>query len=235
MFHQFQLFKGIDPYEIGFNEYPRCYSSLKVEMTECLFLEDLKAADFEMLNFHEESLTYEHVYLMMKTLGKFHAISLAMKDKKPDDFQRIASKLCDEHHLKSYTESEINLYYEEMIKKLATCFEKNNNLWLIERFKKAMGRNYSVTANELVSGPLAEPYAVICHGDTWIANTMSQRDDHNKPVDIRLIDFHFTRYASPVTDLVSYLLCCSTKEFRDKYYDDFLKVYHESVTNFLIK
>lgn len=41
------------------------------------------------------------------------------------------------------------------------------------------------------------------------------------------------RYCSPVCDLVYYIFCCTTKELRDKHYEDFLNVYHSTLTEFL--
>lgn len=233
VFHKFQLSKGIDSCQNGFNEYPNCYFSLTDEMTECIFLEDLNVTQFEMVNFRKETLTYDHMSLMMKTLGKFHAISLALKDQEPEKFCELVNEIKDEDRLESYDETEINAYYEKMLRKLTTCFEVTKNMELLQRFNTAMGEKYSITAHELVSGASAEPYAVICHGDAWTANTMFRKDDHGKPIDIKIFDYQFARYASPVTDLVVYLLCCSTKELRDKHYEDFLKIYHGSVTEFL--
>lgn len=234
-FHKFQISKGIDPCQNGFNEYPNCYFSLTDAMTECIFLEDLNVTQFEMVKFREEFLTYDHMSLMMKTLGKFHAISLALKDQEPKKFFELTNEIKDEDRLESFNETEINAYYEEMLRKITIYFEDTKNMDLLQRFNTAMGEKYSITAHELVSGVSAEPYAVICHGDAWTANTMFRKDDHGKVIDIKNFDYQFARYASPVTDLVVCLLCCSTKELRDKHYEDFLNIYHRSVTDFLIR
>lgn len=50
---------------------------------------------------------------------------------------------------------------------------------------------------------------------------------------MRFIDFQITRYASPATDLAYFFFCCTTKEFRDQYYERLIGIYHESVLRFL--
>lgn len=41
------------------------------------------------------------------------------------------------------------------------------------------------------------------------------------------------RYASPVCDLMYYIFGCTTKNLRDKHYNDFLDVYYSSMSSFL--
>lgn len=74
LFMNYQQSKGICAAE-GFYEVPECYASIMTEYEEALFFEDLKASGFEMFDRHK-SVTFEHVRLVMETLGKFHAISM---------------------------------------------------------------------------------------------------------------------------------------------------------------
>lgn len=45
-----------------------------------------------------------------------------------------------------------------------------------------------------------------------------------------LIDFQIARYASPACDITHYIFGTTLKEMRDQHYDDFLKIYHESLS-----
>ena len=56
---------------------------------------------------------------------------------------------------------------------------------------------------------------------------------NNAPVELRLLDFQIARYASPVLDVLYYVFCCTTKELRDEHYEDLLKIYHSSLSDFL--
>jgi Ecdysteroid kinase-like family len=52
----------------------------------------------------------------------------------------------------------------------------------------------------------------------------------NSPIDIRLLDFQFMRYASAATDLGYYIFGCTTKELREKHYQEFMKTYYETLS-----
>lgn len=71
--------------------------------------------------------------------------------------------------------------------------------------------------------------SVIAHGDAWQNNTMFRYDNHGKPCEIMLLDWQISRHCSPIIDIVYYLFSCTTKELRDAHYDNFLRVYHESL------
>lgn len=54
-----------------------------------LVLEDLKIKNFIMRE--TKFLDYPHVRLVLRCLGKFHAYSFAIRDKKPDAFEMLKS------------------------------------------------------------------------------------------------------------------------------------------------
>lgn len=64
---------------------------------------------------------------------------------------------------------------------------------------------------------------------------MFKYGEKNEVVEACLIDWQISRYASPVCDILYYVFCCTEKDMRDKHYDSWLKVYHESLTNLLNK
>lgn len=232
-FYNFQLSKGIIPNEYGLSEYPKCYANISEEFSESLFLEDLKTRDFDVINIREEALTFEHVSLVMKSLGKLHAITFALKDQEPDKLKTLTS-LVAERFWKTI-ELELPNHSVEMLDRFTASLKREHRFDLVDRFNKFIGSDYLATVRKVISDESAEPYAVICHGDLTTYNSMFRKDKHGKPVDIQLIDWQFPRYASPVTDLVLYLFCSTSKALRDKHYDEFLKIYHNSLSDLLTR
>lgn len=47
------------------------------------------------------------------------------------------------------------------------------------------------------------------------------------------MDWQVPRYSSPVTDIVYFLFCCTSKELRDKHFDSLIKLYHSTLTDLL--
>lgn len=186
-----------------------------------------------MINYRAESITFEHVSLVMKALGKLHAISFALKDQQPEKFKELASLSFEQYW--TFLESEFNGHYFDTLKRLTTILEEEKRLDLLEKFMRVAGEDQCTTIFNLVSSVAAEPYAIICHGDLTTNNSMFRYDQEGKALAVQLIDWQFTRYASPVTDLVLYLFCSTSKELRDDYYEDFLNIYHESLCDLLMR
>ncbi|XP_055304442.1 uncharacterized oxidoreductase dhs-27-like [Sitodiplosis mosellana] len=232
-FEEFQLSKGVIPGGNVFNESAKCYFSISEELSESLFLEDLRSKRFEMINYRKKSVTFEHVSLVMNSLGKFHGISFALKDQQPEKFKELASLSFEQYW--TFLESEFNDHYFDTLKRLTTILEEKKRFDLLEKFNRAAGVDQCATIFNLVASAAAEPYAVICHGDLTTYNSMFRYDEQGKAVEVKLIDWQFTRYASPITDLVLYLFCSTTKELRDQHYEDFLKIYYGSLCDLLTR
>lgn len=217
--------------EDGFNEFPKCYSCISEEKSESLFLEDLTSRNFEVHDIRAQPLTFEHVSLLMKALGKFHAMSFALKDQQPDKFNQLKVQFNEKFWIMH--EVDFKDHYHHMVDRFRTLCENEKRFDLSEKLKQVIGDDPNRRVFELVSGALGEPYSVLCHGDLTTYNSMFRKNEQGKAVEIQLLDWQFCRYASPVTELVVYLLCSTTKELREKHYDEFLKIYHESLSDLL--
>lgn len=230
-FRQFEESKGVIVGEGSFNEYPICYTVIDEEPYETLILEDLSVDNFIMLDRQKDEITADHVKLVMSSLGKFHALSFALKDQQPEKFKELTSQL-DE------------VFYRldnENMRKFVSSFgpivighaEKIGDDAITEKIKKLFSVHVLEALAGLVDSNIAEPYAVIGHSDCWTNNTLFKLDENHNPVEIRLLDFQISRYGSPVLDLVQYIFSNTQKELRDQHYDDFLKVYHGSLSEHL--
>lgn len=72
------------------------------------------------------------------------------------------------------------------------------------------------------------------HGDAWTNNFMFKHDESNKPMDLLLIDFQMSCYASPTIDL-HYFFIATAHNYLDKEYNNFLLYYHTELVNNLKK
>lgn len=213
---------------ILFNDYPKFYGSVDIDLSECILLEDLNVRGFTMVDRYTENLTAEHVSLVMEYLGKFHAISFAMHDQQPEKFRELTKDLtelyirCEDQNSRMFCASSMQVVLDVITK------EEDSKLRL--KLMKMLEKKDAIDiAFECVNGDNAT--AVISHGDLWQNNTMFRYDDGaKKPIEVCFLDWQLSRHSSPIIDVVYYVFCCTTKELRDGYYDDFLRIYHESLT-----
>ncbi|KAF5292326.1 hypothetical protein FQA39_LY03360 [Lamprigera yunnana] len=101
---------------------------------EVLIIEDLKVLGFQLLN-HRVSIDYNQALMVMKALGKLHAISFAIRDQKPNLFNEFCVN----------TEEE---FYNGTMYEPITEILKNNGTKITQRLKN-VNNFYSKTFKQL--------------------------------------------------------------------------------------
>ncbi|KAG5671600.1 hypothetical protein PVAND_001793 [Polypedilum vanderplanki] len=234
MYKEFQIEKGINVETDGFHHTAKCYKTFNEEPTEGIFLEDLKPLNFEMFDRLKE-VTKDQVFLVMKTLAKLHAISFAIQDQKPDKIKDFTEMIDFFTHQCYKDNSGMKLWFEKLMKQGLDVLRKSKNPDLIKRVENALQNNLELVVRECTNSKEIFPYAAISHGDCWNNNIMYKYDENGEAVDIRLLDFQILRYATPVCDLMYYIFGCTRKSLRDKYYQEFIDVYYEELSSFIIR
>ncbi|CAO1394910.1 unnamed protein product [Diamesa serratosioi] len=229
MFKKFQEDKGIVVKNDGFYEVAECYKSLTDDQNEGLFLEDVKVTNFLMFDRFQDA-TFAHVSIVMKALGKYHAISLAMKDQNPE----LIAPYKDLEDILMQREGDIPMtsWFDMLKVQALETLKEEKNPDIVERTKKVIDQDFFHLVKSCIDGKAAEPYSVVAHGDCWNNNIMF-RYENDVPVEIRFLDWQLLRYSSPVCDLLYYIFGCTTKEFRDQYYQQSLNVYYNSVESYI--
>lgn len=228
-FRRFEQSKGVAR-ENGFNEYPNCYRTVNTESSESLFLEDLSVRGFVMVDRYTKDITVEHVLLLMRSLAKFHAISFAMKDQQPRQFNELTSSM-DEVWLNIEDKDRWN-HFTKQSQHLKNVLSREEDAHLLGRVEKLL--EVEVIAANCIDSKITG-CAVISHGDMWQNNLMFRYNDSGNPIEISLFDWQISRYSSPIIDIVYFIFCSTTKELRDKHYDDFLNVYHTTLSTHIRK
>ncbi|KAG4080121.1 hypothetical protein HA402_008192 [Bradysia odoriphaga] len=227
--HQFEISKDVNMERNYFTEYPKFYRSVDDCFSECILLEDLSARGFQMIDRYTEDLTAEHVHLVMEYLGKFHAISFAMNDQQPETFKELTTDLTelyirrDDQNTRQFCTSSMQIALDVV--------SNENDSKLRFKLMKMLERDAIDVAYECVNADFADgATTVISHGDLWQNNTMFRHDVDKKPIEVCFLDWQLSRHSSPIIDVVYYVFCCTTKELRDANYDNFLKIYHDSLS-----
>ncbi|XP_026830633.1 uncharacterized protein LOC105274771 [Ooceraea biroi] len=193
-------------------------------------LEDLSLQGFVMKG--SKILDYPHVSLALRCLGELHAYSFVIRAANPEmfeKFQRMQEPLVDENFYNN------NAFRSKELAKVVIKALADEDEHYVKRVQQ-FADNVKDNMCSAVDGTLAEPYAVVNHGDAWTNNILFKYDKDGKtPRDLRFLDFQLCRYASPVLDLVYILFCCCTQETRSKYYDQLIHEYYETLSKYLRK
>jgi hypothetical protein len=149
-FVEFQEEKGI---EEPFNQAPKYYDSVILQNMEVLILENMKRNGY-CLHDRTKPMNREHIRKVMQTYGKYHAVSFALRDQKPDVFKALGEGLRD---VMKTTDA------EAVLKEFR---------FFVDLHKIAKEKIQPELAEKLTEVPLTadstdpdDPFAVIVHGD----------------------------------------------------------------------
>lgn len=229
---KFQLEKGISESD-GFFAFPKCYGTHSDEekLEFAIVLEDLRPLGFRLWNKYAP-IDYQHVKLVFAELGKFHAISFAMRQQNPDVFAQFSTYESNIFKIMTGFPGFEAYHRKNYDRALETLHDDDQEA--IRMFTHLRDNFYS-KFRASVSASGAEPFAVLCHGDCWSNNMMFQyaSADSLEPQRAVLIDWQFSQYCSPATDISYYLYSSTEQPLRTAHFDDILHDYHDSLAELL--
>ncbi|CAD7091875.1 unnamed protein product [Hermetia illucens] len=158
-----------------------------------IFFEDLTARGFQMADV-KKGLNTEHVKIILIKLAKMHAASALLDQENP--------KIC-----RKFDRGLFNKHYEGfapfMTRNLEVCARMVRGWEGYEMYgDKLMNLVPKLTEyGQRATEPRKHHLNVLTHGDLWCNNTMFKYNDKGEPVDVILLDFQFSCWASPTIDL----------------------------------
>ncbi|XP_044254739.1 uncharacterized protein LOC123005162 [Tribolium madens] len=176
-------------------------------------------------------LDYPHTVAILQVLAKFHAVSLAFKDQQPQNFETAATSLKE-------------TYFSEKLRPWYSNFQKQVFVVIRDAVEKELPREYLQKLDNIINKDLygllvkscevKGPLSVVTHGDVWVPNFLIKYEGP-KLGKIKMIDFQLTRYTTLATDLAFFLFACVDMTLIENKYDDFVKIYHQSLSESLEK
>lgn len=174
-FTKFQKERNINE-EDGFYNIPKCYAAVHDIENDffVIILEDLRTSNYVMRDKLKPS-SYDHVKLLIRELGKLHAISFAMRAQEPERFERCKKLgdliLSSMRNGGDAVTKYCNAIMENAIKTLEPHeeFKKNKMEKLKENFIKVF--------EECDNSANVEDFGVLIHGDCWNNNMMYKYDE----------------------------------------------------------
>lgn len=211
-----------------FDKYAKLFLTYSDGTNDVICLEDANVESFGSA-VRQEGIDLEHCKLTFKVLAQFHALSFAMRDQKPQEFNTIKNQVTE-----LYYHHRLWGWYERFWKRISglaiDAVEKEypDSIY-VEKIKKfAVPERYM---DMVAAATGTGENGVISHGDSWTNNFLYKYVD-GRPADAKIIDFQLTRCASPVLDISFMIYACTSQDLREKYYDELLKYYYEVIVIF---
>lgn len=159
----------------------------------------------------------------LKGLARYHALGLALKQKRPEFFKKVIAQ-------GEILSGDFSLFLEgleSILQNIRQEFSSNKHLNIIESiFENTF--NWFKSMNGNVKLTPEEPWATITHGDFHTNNILFHEDSNGKIDDVKFVDFQTYLYYSPLKD-IPYFFCASLDhDAVTNHFDELLDVYYES-------
>lgn len=173
--------------EDHFDNVAKCYGVCEKNEKEALVLQNLKTEGFE-IHSRTEPQNLNHVLFIFRNYGRWHALSLAMKIKKPSIFKALTKNM-DDVFGKFMTQTNVTTQAEKEFDNALKILGKYNEATTVKKFESIKNDVKEILTN---LGNETNPASVILHGDCWNNNMMFKyevinNDFVNKPVITRVV------------------------------------------------
>nr|CAD7261293.1 unnamed protein product [Timema shepardi] len=175
---------------------PRGYPSSRMDT---LILEDLRPLGYKMAD-RISQLDLDHTCLVLRSLAKLHAMSLAMLEEYPSSFKDLDEPF--------FTEENKDMISRTFIKPVKASMLLLRQWPGFEHLADRLEEMYANSVDDLIKTvrPDETPLSVLNHGDCWVNNMLFKYSSDTGIVeDIKFLDFQICRFSSPVLDLHYFL------------------------------
>lgn len=218
---EFQSSKDV---KYPFKGYVKLFLSYCDGTNDVIILEDATVLGYHSYAVRQEGINLSHCKVSIKAVAEYHALSFAMKDQKPEEFDKIRNAIFE-----TYYDDRLWGWYERFWKRIcgiaidAVEKEYPNSKYVTKIKEFAVPERYKDMIKAVRS---TYDTGIILHGDCWTNNFLYKYID-GEAVEAKIIDFQISRCASPVLDLSFFIYACTDQEIKTNHYDDLLKYYHE--------
>lgn len=184
-FLRFQEEKGLSKEE-QFTAFPKCYEAVcdSENGVFAIIMEDLRPDGFEMWP-KQKPTPAENSHLVMRELGKFHAISFALKDQRPKQFEKY-KELVDILRVFLEAESFNSMFYQSHQRAIDALRDEKHKDIMRDVQKNIKEYSYSATSETIV-----ERHGVVAHGDCWNNNILYRQAKDVSTIIIIFPNSHF--------------------------------------------
>ncbi|XP_076643950.1 uncharacterized protein LOC143354089 [Halictus rubicundus] len=164
-------------------------------------------------------LDEKHTKFALEELAKLHALTVALKLKKPQIFEKIKEDVLMDV-LNETTEKCVL----DMIRKAQADVKD------IEEVKPYLDRvertiEYGLEVNKIAPKP-EEPWGTLVHNDFWVNNMMFRHDARGELVGVKIVDFQLCVYDYGIHDLLFFLVSSASKDILEHKLDDMIDYYY---------
>ncbi|XP_015606558.1 uncharacterized protein LOC107273168 [Cephus cinctus] len=191
-----------------------------VDEDAAILLENLSIDNYKIGN-RITGMDLRHAKLVIQNLAKFHGLGIALKLKRPEFFEEMR-----------------NVGGSELINTTLFMYENIDSVCTellgipsVKQYTSSVRTTMEKSVKETYD--LNEPFGTFIHDDLWTNNIMFCYNSMGVPEKVKFVDFQVFRYASPIRDLVFFILSSVVEDVIQSHFDELIDLYHQHLINTL--
>ncbi|XP_001605555.2 uncharacterized protein LOC100121953 [Nasonia vitripennis] len=227
--------------KVVFNGVAKIY----IARDDLIAMEDLRAKGFKMAD-RRKGLQVDKLKHVLKALAGFHALSLTLKDLRPEVFARLsnpenakAGEAVQETLFRMENVEWYRQYYRTATSNAFKMVSEGLPESLEPRRDEILGKFRDFLKEDTFFSTMCKltaaqgPLTVVCHGDCWTNNFLFKEKNDPDSEAVCLVDFQLVRVGSLALDLAYIFYCCTSGELRKVYMTQLLQHYHRHLMSAL--
>ncbi|XP_014203573.1 uncharacterized protein LOC106635896 [Copidosoma floridanum] len=188
-----------------------------VDANALLLLENLYSHGYYMCD-RSSGLDFNRAKTTLSALSRYHALGIAMRQKRPGDFEKIISQVKNSGLKALVLENIFRNHYEALM-----------NEPKLEQYLSKI-EFYFQNCNSIDG-----PWTTITHGDLRLNNLLFLKKDSSRPddIDVKTIDFQISQYESSLKDVMYFWITSLDEDTLKNRLDDLLDFYYASFMSWL--
>lgn len=226
MFKKFQQEKGLTDAANDFHQFPNCYyaCSNKAANEHVIIMDDLRAAGYELWD-KLTPMKLENVKLLWTALGRFHGLSFALRDQRPEVFAEIPAKIPDLMTIFLDDVPAFEKIFSDCLAQAIQLLTEDGQHADELRYLESVTGTWTDAIRMCTRQDVAGRFNVIGHGDCWNNNMMFRNGNE----EICLLDWQVSRICSPALDLSYFLTSSTDRELRDRHLPALMRLYYDEL------
>ncbi|KAJ8713720.1 hypothetical protein PYW07_014090 [Mythimna separata] len=185
-----------------------------------IILEHLGKRGFIVYN-RMEGVSLDYAKLCVQELAKFHALSMVLKEKRPEYFNDKIATMKQPFNF----EEDWHGYVRNMYNYSINCLEPDVKEKVGQKILEKVD-DYPKYMNDM-SG-----VCTLCHGDYKLNNIMA-KEVEGQLKEVITIDFQISHYGCPILDFLYFIFNGTDQEFRNNHLSDLKNLYYDAIKTFL--
>lgn len=196
-----------------------------VDSDAMILLENLKTNGFENGD-RLKGFDFEPSKFVLRNLAKFHAVPIALKLIKPDEFKEtVLATLGMRQEAADMDKEKIAKFSNEVIAIITQATSDIHKPYLKNVSKNLKSK---LTNGIYQSVNYTKPFVTFVHSDFWVNNMMIKKDDNGNVLEIKIVDFQTPQYQSLTYDVLFFMFSSIAPGILYEHIDELLHTYHDS-------